>query len=124
MNKLSAVAALCMGLAGGIAAGVMAGPAAPAVQDVPAAGTAASTTRAGCVTTRPTRNLAPTVQAPANTLPDRQMNSSGTGATGAGGTVADRTQIRGDPCAPANNRSQRRANDAADAASAADATRP
>jgi len=124
MNKLSGVAALCIGLAGGVAAGVMAGPAAPALQDVPPVGAAASTTRAGCVTTKPTRNLAPTAQAPANDPPDRQMNSSGTGATGAGGTVADRTQIRGDPCAPANNRSQRRANNAADAASAADATRP
>lgn len=97
IDKPSALVAVVVGLAASLLVDASTGSREVAAQQTPVPRPAASgpTTRAGC----PTESLAMKplpAPAPSPAGPtDRQLNSSGTGAAGAGGTVA---AAPNDPC--------------------------
>ncbi|HEY0856390.1 MAG TPA: hypothetical protein VGE16_05005 [Albitalea sp.] len=99
IDKPSALLAVVVGLAASLVIDAGTGSRVVEAQEVTANKQAASgpTTRAGCPVTEPERHAAavPAVPPPAGPT-DRQVNSSGTGATGAAGTVS--AQVPGDPC--------------------------
>lgn len=97
IDKPSILLAVVVGLAASVLIDVSTGPREVEAQEAPRAAAAASgpTTRAGC----PTESLAmKPLPAPSPVPagpPDRQLNSSGTGAAGAAGSIA---VAPNDPC--------------------------
>lgn len=110
IDKPSALLAVVIGLAASLVIDAGTGSRDVEAQEVPTNKAAASgpTTRAGCPVTVPEGSATaalPTPAPPAGPT-DRQVNSSGTGATGAGGTVS--AQLPGDPCERPNPLLQQR----------------
>ncbi len=125
IDKPSALLAVVIGLAASLVIDAGTGSRVVEAQEVPANQQAASgpTTRAGCPITETERRAAvvPAVPPPAGPT-DRQVNSSGTGAAGAAGTVS--AQVPGDPCERANPLLQQRQLPASAPATPAPSARP
>ena len=99
IDKPSALVAVVIGLAASLLVDVSTGPREVGAQEVPGppvrAAASGPTTRAGCPTeSLATKPLPAPSPAPAGPT-DRQLNSSGTGAGGAAGTIA---VAPNDPC--------------------------
>lgn len=99
IDKPSALVAVVVGLAASLLVDVSIGPRTVEAQEAPRSAMAPAsgpTTRAGCpvASTTATRPMPSPGPAPAGPT-DRQVNSSGTGAAGAGGTIG---AAPNDPC--------------------------
>ena len=104
IDRPSALLAVAVGLAASLVVDAGTGTEPVQTQQAPASKAAVSgpTTRAGCPLAAARRGTAVPPAGP----PDRQINSLGTNAAGAGGTVS--AQVLGDPCERPNLLLQRR----------------